>query len=216
MSKRRYLEYFEPNGSDNSVPDTTFKVCKFTKSFKTGFHLFKSFFILLLQRIYNITVENNVSDCLSSHDIDNVTLNDVANDRSQVENCLQYLITSSPISSLLESDIESECDSDAESIFESLSSENNEHEFPQFENIFEHHKTKFFENSPKIHQNLACTQSEALMMVLMYYLKHNLSWLVSDFLYQLFYEIYNEDYIPLFSYSRNNLEKVFKYNNSIF
>lgn len=85
------------------------------------------------------------------------------------------LLVLSPISSLSvsenESNIEmSNCDNNSANV--------NMDEAPPFENVFENTRHNFFENSTKIHPNLECTQSEALMMIMMYYLKHNLSWLV--------------------------------------
>lgn len=58
----------------------------------------------------------------------------------------------------------------------------------------------FFQNSSKIHPNLNITQSEAMMMVMMFYLKHNLTWVALTDLLSLINNIFGSNVLPQSKY----------------
>lgn len=118
---------------------------------------------------------------------------------------LREFIALSPISSF--GSISSESDeSETESEIES---ENNdrESEFGPFENepnteneCIEDVDFNFFENSTPIHPSLNCSRSEVLMMVMMFYLKHNLSWIALTDLLALINNIFGSNILPQSKY----------------
>lgn len=155
---------------------------------------------------------SNVSPVKMSSSILNETYNDMQayninvtseeiDPEVNISHCdyLRKLVALSPLLSNSTTSSESG-DSETNSDFDDRESEccffENE---PHFENeVFYDEDTEynFFEDSIPVHPNVNSTQSEVLMMVMMFYLKHNLSWSALTDLLVLINNIFGSNILP--------------------